>query len=464
MIAESTLNTAQMGLQMMDLKLHIDQSIELLWDKLQTMLEELLEEKGAVCGTEPHQNISSVKEKLLQYPGCSNENIDSLRTDILQELKEVREGQNRVSQQLGNVSSAREIKVARLEHQLREISLHGQVYMQNPDGKVNGSFYIKTTRAANHAHGDDWIIFQQRYDGTVDFYRNWTEYRDGFGDLGGEFWLGLEKLYRIVSSGPQHELLIELEDFQGVTAFEHYDDFLIGSEAENYALKKLGKPQGTAGDSLAVHRGKNFSTYDHKTNDCPVFYHGAWWFLQCYDAHLNAEYLIGKQPTRGGNVWHTFRGSFESLQATKMMLILATVMVCGSVLAAPQKRLGGPVLGTAESQAVILAQEHNHDPSGAYNYRYETSNGIAAQQTSYDGANAAGEYSYTGPDGVLYRVAYNADTYGFQPQGAHLPVEPPVPDHVLKSLEEIRANPPRDPEFNLAALDAQLARLRATLG
>uniref|UniRef100_A0A182JAC1 Uncharacterized protein n=1 Tax=Anopheles atroparvus TaxID=41427 RepID=A0A182JAC1_ANOAO len=150
------------------------------------------------------------------------------------------------------------------------------------------------------------------------------------------------------------------------------------------------------------------------------------------------------------------------LKMFSKLITLAALVACA--LAAPQKRLGVPLVGTAESQAVILAQEHNHEPSGAYNYRYETSNGIAAQQTSYDGANAVGEYSYTGPDGVLYRVAYNADTYGFQPQGAHLPVEPPVPDHVLKGLEQIRANPPRDPEFNLAALDAQIARLRATLG
>ncbi|XP_052871976.1 endocuticle structural glycoprotein ABD-4-like [Anopheles cruzii] len=153
---------------------------------------------------------------------------------------------------------------------------------------------------------------------------------------------------------------------------------------------------------------------------------------------------------------------------SKLIVVSAAALLaaCSMVGGAPQKRvtplLGGG--GGAESQAVILSQDHNHDPSGAYNYRYETSNGISAQQTSYDGANAAGEYSYTGPDGVLYRVAYNADTFGFQPQGAHLPVEPPVPDHVLKSLEQIRASPPRDPEFNLAALDAQIARLRATLG
>ena len=43
-------------------------------------------------------------------------------------------------------------------------------------------------------------VFQRRQDGSEDFYRNWTDYKNGFGNLIGEFWLG--KLHTLCS--PRH--------------------------------------------------------------------------------------------------------------------------------------------------------------------------------------------------------------------------------------------------------------------
>ena len=39
-------------------------------------------------------------------------------------------------------------------------------------------------------------VFQQRQDGSVDFYRTWQEYKDGFGNASSEYWLGMSMVRR----------------------------------------------------------------------------------------------------------------------------------------------------------------------------------------------------------------------------------------------------------------------------
>lgn len=63
-------------------------------------------------------------------------------------------------------------------------------------------------------YGDGWIVLQRRFNGELSFDRNWTQYRNGFGSLQGEFWLGLEKMHQILRSG-SYEALVVLKGEDG---------------------------------------------------------------------------------------------------------------------------------------------------------------------------------------------------------------------------------------------------------
>ncbi|GJQ70337.1 hypothetical protein Trydic_g22771 [Trypoxylus dichotomus] len=103
-----------------------------------------------------------------------------------------------------------------------------------------------------------------------------------------------------------------------------------------------------------------------------------------------------------------------------MKVVIALVAIVSAVLAAPQQY---------EKDAVILRQDLDNIGIDQYNYAYETSNRISAQEqgqlqnvgTDHEALAVRGQYSYVGPDGVTYTVVYIADENGFQPQGAHIP-------------------------------------------
>ncbi|KFB44835.1 AGAP011197-PA-like protein [Anopheles sinensis] len=140
-----------------------------------------------------------------------------------------------------------------------------------------------------NSFGGGWLVIQYRYDGSLDFYRNWTEYQKGFGSLHREFWIGLDKIHRLTSRRP-HELMVEIKDFSGSYAYAHYNNFTIGNEFEQYVLKNFGEYDGTAGDGLKHDIGGKFSTFDknnYGSTNCASTYKGAWWFKTCHYANLN---------------------------------------------------------------------------------------------------------------------------------------------------------------------------------
>ena len=101
-------------------------------------------------------------------------------------------------------------------------------------------------------NGGGWTVFQRRLNGSVDFYRDWSSYKNGFGDLHGEFWLGNDNLHRLTAAG-NVSLRVDLEDFEGNITYAEYATFKVADQIDKYRIQ-IGGYSGTAGDGLNEQR------------------------------------------------------------------------------------------------------------------------------------------------------------------------------------------------------------------
>ncbi|KAL5019703.1 hypothetical protein ScPMuIL_002595 [Solemya velum] len=169
-------------------------------------------------------------------------------------------------------------------------------------------------------YGGGWTVFQKRFDGSVDFNRNWTEYEDGFGNLNGEFWLG-DQFVPIETS---NDLLIRMVQFDGTVHYIEYMDFKVQNASVNYRLHIGPVISGNATDDLKKHDRMEFTTYDADNTpysmDCGGDFSSGWWFQSCVYANLNGLYLSAVHTSSfQGIIWYGITGKRASLQATDMM-------------------------------------------------------------------------------------------------------------------------------------------------
>ncbi|KAF0031681.1 hypothetical protein F2P81_016236 [Scophthalmus maximus] len=176
--------------------------------------------------------------------------------------------------------------------------------------------------------GGGWTVIQRREDGSVNFFRAWESYREGFGKITGEHWLGLKQIHALSIQG-NYELRIDLEDFENSTAYAQYGTFGVGlfsvdPDDDGYPLT-VGDYSGNAGDSLLKHNGMKFTTKDrdndHSENNCASFYHGAWWYRNCHTSNLNGQYLRGQHTSYADGIeWSSWTGWQYSLKFSEMKM------------------------------------------------------------------------------------------------------------------------------------------------
>ncbi|XP_044193606.1 microfibril-associated glycoprotein 4-like isoform X2 [Thunnus albacares] len=173
--------------------------------------------------------------------------------------------------------------------------------------------------------GGRWTVFQRRMDGSVNFYRPWDHYKEGFGIAAGEYWLGLESLFHLTLR-KKYELLVDMEDFSGNKASARYSSFSIDPESDGYTLHVSGFTDGGAGDSLSYHNGQKFTTFDKdqdsSSSNCAKLRLGAFWYSDCHNANPNGVYRWGADDTVTyvGVEWYQWKGHDYSLKTISMKI------------------------------------------------------------------------------------------------------------------------------------------------
>ncbi|CAN9508125.1 unnamed protein product [Ophioblennius macclurei] len=184
-----------------------------------------------------------------------------------------------------------------------------------------------------------WTVIQKRTGSAVSFNKKWNSYENGFGQITGDHWLGLNKIYLLTKS-KKTTLRVGLWDHKGKTAYAEYANFYLRNKHTSYRLH-VGTYRGTAGDAIrGTNPGENqnsfgFSTIDRDNDGCdPCLFgdllmlqcaaeinDGGWWSSNCGSANLNGEYHKNGDHIgwNSGLYWRTWR-QHESLRTTRMMI------------------------------------------------------------------------------------------------------------------------------------------------
>ncbi|KAA0719188.1 Angiopoietin-related protein 4 [Triplophysa tibetana] len=231
-----------------------------------------------------------------------------------------------------NTSSEQRDSPVAVASDCHELFLRGQTtsgfYTIQPSDSQPFEVYCEMTPEGG------WTVIQRRQDGSVDFDQLWQAYETGFGNLNGEFWLGLEKIHSMSKAG-NYILKVQFTDWRDDIQSITYA-FRLNGQENNYSLHVLERTAGNLESSLSSEgSGVPFSTRD-KDNDqkndlnCAKQLSGGWWFSNCGRSNLNGRYFVTPAPKqrhqrKQGVFWKTWRGRYYPLKTTTMMIAPAEI-------------------------------------------------------------------------------------------------------------------------------------------
>jgi len=162
------------------------------------------------------------------------------------------------------------------------------------------------------------LLIQQN-DGSGGFNRPWAEYKEGFGDPSGNYWLGNDLLNELTDMN-RYKLKFDLHSrYSGKWYSAKYSTFIVLSEEFGYRLQAAGFSGNASNDAFGDHNNRdNFSTFDRDNDgrskiNCAATIGGGFWYRFCGQCRVN-----GARST-GNFYWRGLPGGWD-LQYSRMWL------------------------------------------------------------------------------------------------------------------------------------------------
>ncbi|KAM4738943.1 angiopoietin-related protein 4-like [Anableps anableps] len=302
-------------------------------------LEEVLTEPMVDSNDSDHERVSFIQRLMV----AQNRRIDQLVEKIKQQQDKLEKQslhlqalQNKVAQK--RVKSHRrrdeeralkddaEYNQAGLARDCQDVFAQGQrasgIYTIQPESSKPFNVLCQMT-----ADGG-WTIIQKRQDGSQNFNQLWESYRKGFGNLNGEFWLGLDHIHSISKQG-QYILEVELSDKAGQRQAARYR-FQVDGEERKFALHLDQDPSSGVQEGIVSTgaSGLPFSTADRDNDlaadvNCAKQLSGGWWFSNCGESNLNGKYPQRhrrQQPRRQAMFGTILQGQSGTLSSTLLKI------------------------------------------------------------------------------------------------------------------------------------------------
>ncbi|KAK1786928.1 hypothetical protein P4O66_017300 [Electrophorus voltai] len=281
-------------------------------------------------------NLSS----LLEDMGRRQEaDVRSLVRQVLELEKQNQQQETRVTEaeskysEIHNRVEIMQLQAAQAAPHTTSDAIYDCASLYNRNYKISGEYklpkddFLRTpdldVYCDMETNGGGWTVIQRRKVGLTSFDRDWKQYKNGFGTIRGDFWLGNEHIFRLTRQPTV--LRIELEDWEGEARYTEYGFFTLSNELNSYKLF-LANYSGNAGDSLRYHNNTNFST-KHKDNDkcvddCAQLRKGGYWYNCCTDSNLNGMFYRYGAHTKNsdGITWYGWHGPNYSLKRVEMKI------------------------------------------------------------------------------------------------------------------------------------------------